>query len=134
MQRKIFDEDHESFRKTIRQFIEAEVVPLRSGMPRAWCATYAKARRARRVQHRGARGVRRAGLETFKYEAVMAEETARAGVTFGGSGVRAALPALHQDARDAGAEGTLAAEVRDRRGDVGHRHDRARHRVQTWPG
>ena len=27
MQRKIFDEDHESFRKTIRQFIEAEVVP-----------------------------------------------------------------------------------------------------------
>ena len=27
MQRKIFDEDHESFRKTIRLFIEAAVVP-----------------------------------------------------------------------------------------------------------
>jgi acyl-CoA dehydrogenase len=94
MQRKIFDEDHESFRKTIRQFIEAEVVPhyeewYAAGLvPRDF---YAKLGELGVFSIEVPEEFGGAGLETFKYEAVMAEETARAGVTFGGSGVHVLL-------------------------------------------
>lgn len=94
MKRNIFDEDHESFRKTIRAFIEAEVVPhyeewYEAGLvPREFYHKLAEL---------GIFGIEvpeeygGAGLETFKYEAVMTEEVARAGVTFGGSGVHVLL-------------------------------------------
>ena len=75
MQRKIFDEDHESFRKTIRQFIEAEVVPhyeewYAAGLvPRDF---YAKLGELGVFSIEVPEEFGGAGLETFKYEAVMA--------------------------------------------------------------
>jgi alkylation response protein AidB-like acyl-CoA dehydrogenase len=99
MRRTVFDEDHESFRKTLRAFIEAEVVPhyaewFDAGLvPREFYG---------RLAELGLFGINvpeeygGAGLETHKFEAIQYEETARAGVTFGGSGVHVllALPYL----------------------------------------
>ena len=94
MRRAVFDEDHESFRKTLRAFIQAEVVPhyqewFDAGIvPRDF---YYK------LGELGVFGIEvpeeygGAGIATFKYYAIEAEETARAGVSFGGSGVHAGL-------------------------------------------
>ncbi len=94
MQRTVFDEDHESFRKTLRSFIEAEVVPHYE----EW---YAAGLVPREFYHKlaelGLFGIEvpeeygGAGLDTFKYEAIVYEETTRAGVSFGGSGVHVML-------------------------------------------
>ena len=80
----MFDEDHESFRKTFRAFLESEVVPHFD----EW---YAAGIVPREVYHQlaelGIFGIEvpeeygGAGLETFKYEAVLLEETARAAST-----------------------------------------------------
>ena len=90
----MFDEDHESFRKTFRAFLESEVVPHFD----EW---YAAGIVPREVYHQlaelGIFGIEvpeeygGAGLETFKYEAVLLEETARAGISLGGSGVHVML-------------------------------------------
>jgi acyl-CoA dehydrogenase len=99
MRRTVFDEDHESFRKTLRAFIEAEVSPhyqewFDAGLvPREFYAKLAEL---------GLFGINvpeeygGAGLATHKFEAIQYEETARAGVNFGGSGVHVllALPYL----------------------------------------
>ena len=94
MRRAVFDEDHESFRKTLRAFIQAEVVPhyqewYEAGIvPRDF---YYK------LGDLGIFGIEvpeeygGAGISTFKYYAIEAEETTRAGVSFGGSGVHAGL-------------------------------------------
>ena len=94
MRRAVFDEDHESFRKTLRAFIQAEVVPhyqewYEAGIvPRDF---YYK------LGELGIFGIEvpeeygGAGISTFKYYAIEAEETTRAGVSFGGSGVHAGL-------------------------------------------
>ena len=94
MRRTLFDEDHESFRKTLRHFLESEVVPhyeewYEAGIvPREFYYKLAEL---------GIFGIEvpeeygGAGLSTFKYEVVLAEETARAGVTLGGSGVHVLL-------------------------------------------
>ncbi|MYT71444.1 acyl-CoA dehydrogenase family protein [Streptomyces sp. cg28] len=94
MRRTVFDEDHEAFRETLRAFIEAEVVPhydewFQEGIvPRE---LYTK------LADLGLFGINvpeefgGAGLETHKFEAIQYEETARAGVTFGGSGVHVLL-------------------------------------------
>lgn len=94
MQRTIFDDDHESFRQTLRAFIEAEVVPhyeqwYQDGMvPRDFYYKLAEL---------GVFGIEvpeeygGAGLDTFKFEAILMEETTRAAVTFGGSGVHVML-------------------------------------------
>lgn len=64
MQRTVFNEEHEDFRKVIRSFIEAEVVPNfsdweREGMvPRDF---YRQLRQARRSRNDGSRAVRRSG-------------------------------------------------------------------------
>src|SRR4051812_33621162 len=88
MRRTVFNEDHESFRKTLRAFIEAEVVPhypewFETGLvPRDF---YYK------LADLGLFGIEvpeeygGAGIDSFKYAAIQSEETARAGVSFGGS-------------------------------------------------
>lgn len=94
MKRTVFDEDHESFRKTLRSFIESEVLPVYEDWYQAGLVP-------RDFYHKlaelGIFGIEvpeefgGAGMETFKYEAIIAEETSRAGVTFGGSGVHVML-------------------------------------------
>ncbi|CAL9425425.1 Acyl-CoA dehydrogenase [Streptomyces sp. enrichment culture] len=94
MRRTVFNEDHEAFRETIRYFIAAEVVPYyeqwekQGHVPRE---LYLK------LGELGVFGIEvpeeygGAGETSFKYSAVISEETARAGVSFGGSGVHTAL-------------------------------------------
>jgi len=94
MRRTVFNEDHEAFRKTLRAFIEAEVVPhyqewFDEGLvPREFYYKLAEL---------GLFGIEvpeeygGAGIDSFKYAAIQYEETARAGVGFGGSSVHVAL-------------------------------------------
>ncbi|MFL4492836.1 acyl-CoA dehydrogenase family protein [Streptomyces sp. VTCC 41912] len=106
MRRTVYDEDHEAFRATVRAFIEAEVVPVYD----EW---YAAGQAPRDFYYKlaelGVFGIRvpeeygGAGIDSHKFEAVMYEETARAGVSFGGSGVHVllGLPYLQMLATDA---------------------------------
>ncbi|MFJ9613159.1 acyl-CoA dehydrogenase family protein [Streptomyces noursei] len=94
MRRTVFNEDHEAFRETIRAFIEAEVVPVYDD----WCAAGQAPRDFYyKLAELGIFGIRvpeefgGAGIDSHKFEAVMYEETARAGVSFGGSGVHVLL-------------------------------------------
>ena len=94
MRRTVFNEDHEEFRKMLRSFIDSEVVPqynewFEEGLvPRDFYYKLAEL---------GLFGIEvpeeygGAGIDSFKYAAIQYEETARAGVTFGGSGVHVAL-------------------------------------------
>jgi acyl-CoA dehydrogenase len=105
MRRTVYDEDHESFRQTLRAFIEAEVVPHYDEWFTAGIVPkdlYGK------LAELGIFGISvpeeygGAGLDTHKFTAVQYEETSRAGVTFGGSGVHVllALPYLKMLATD----------------------------------
>ncbi|GAF43874.1 acyl-CoA dehydrogenase family protein [Rhodococcus wratislaviensis] len=94
MKRTVFDEDHETFRKTIREFIAKEVAPSYAGwesegqVPRALY---------RRLGELGVFGIEipeqygGAGETSFKYQAVIREEAARAGVSFGADVVHTCL-------------------------------------------
>jgi alkylation response protein AidB-like acyl-CoA dehydrogenase len=94
MRRTVFNEDHEAFRKTLRSFIESEVTPhyqewYDAGIvPREFYLKLAEL---------GLFGIEvpeeygGAGINSFKFAAVQYEETARAAVSFGGSGVHVAL-------------------------------------------
>ncbi|RMI35269.1 acyl-CoA dehydrogenase family protein [Nocardia stercoris] len=94
MRRTVFNEDHEAYRETVRAFIESEVVPvhdkwLEDGIaPREF---YYK------LGELGVFGIEvdeeygGAGIESFKFEAILLEETMRAGVSLGGSGVHVGL-------------------------------------------
>ncbi|MGI5422590.1 acyl-CoA dehydrogenase family protein [Actinomadura luteofluorescens] len=94
MRRTVFNEDHEAFRDTIRAFIEAEVVPVyeeweNAGHPPRDFYT--------KLGELGVFGIQvpeeygGAGETSFKYQAVVSEECARAGVSFGGYGVHVNL-------------------------------------------
>lgn len=105
MRRTVFTEDHEAFRETIRAFIEAEVVPVYD----AWFqAGQAPRDFYYKLGELGVFGINvpeefgGAGLDTHKFEAVLYEETSRAGVNFGGSGVHVllALPYIKMLATD----------------------------------
>ncbi|MFD5142548.1 acyl-CoA dehydrogenase family protein [Streptomyces sp. NPDC058401] len=94
MRRTVFNEDHEAFRETIRAFIEAEVVPVYD----EWFAAGQAPREFYyKLGELGIFGINvpeefgGAGLDTHKFEAVLYEETSRAGVNFGGSGVHVLL-------------------------------------------
>ncbi|MCF3961329.1 acyl-CoA dehydrogenase family protein [Streptomyces fuscigenes] len=94
MRRTVYNEDHESFRGTLRAFIEGEVVPHYE----EWLAAGQAPRDFyRKLGELGVFGIEvpeeygGAGIESFKFQAVISEETARAGVSFGGSGVHVAL-------------------------------------------
>ena len=94
MRRTVFNEDHEAFRETLRDFIQAEVVPYYQSwfdagiVPREF---YYK------LGELGLFGIEvpeeygGAGIKSFKYSAIESEETARAAVSFGGSGAHVAL-------------------------------------------
>jgi acyl-CoA dehydrogenase len=94
VRRSVFDDDHEAFRRTLRAFIEAEVAPhygewfAAGEVPREFYYQLAEL---------GVFGIQvpeqygGAGVESFRYNAVQYEEVARAAVSFGGSGVHAAL-------------------------------------------
>ncbi|WP_133913304.1 acyl-CoA dehydrogenase family protein [Streptomyces sp. NBC_00582] len=94
MRRTVFDEDHESFRQTLRAFIETKVAPVYD----EW---YAAGQVPRDFYYElgglGVFGIRvpeefgGAGSDTHKIQAVLLEETARAGVQFGGSGAHVLL-------------------------------------------
>ncbi|MBB0243780.1 acyl-CoA dehydrogenase [Streptomyces alkaliphilus] len=94
MRRTVFNEDHEAFRVTMRDFIEAEVVPVYPG----WEAQGHVPREFyRKLGELGVFGIEvpeeygGAGEKSFKFQAVITEELARAGVSFGGSSVHTAL-------------------------------------------
>ncbi|MGH3737137.1 MAG: acyl-CoA dehydrogenase family protein [Micromonosporaceae bacterium] len=94
MRRTVFDADHEAFRDTIRGFIEAEVVPVYD----EWYAAGIVPREFyRTLGELGVFGISvpetygGAGQESYKFQAVLTEELARAGVSFGGSSVHAGL-------------------------------------------
>ncbi|WP_030167730.1 acyl-CoA dehydrogenase family protein [Spirillospora albida] len=94
MRRTIFNEDHEAFRETIRDFIEAEVAPVYDDWEHA-------GHPPRDFYHKlgelGVFGIQvpeeygGAGETSFKYQAVISEECARAAVSFGGYGVHVNL-------------------------------------------
>ncbi|WP_436736936.1 acyl-CoA dehydrogenase family protein [Streptomyces sp. BBFR102] len=94
MRRTVYNEDHEAFRDTLRSFIEAEVVPVYD----EWLAAGQAPREFYdNLGELGIFGIEvpeefgGAGEESFKYQAIISEECARAGVSFGGSGVHVAL-------------------------------------------
>lgn len=94
MRRTVFNEDHEAFRETIRAFIEAEVVPVYD----QWLAAGQAPRDFYyKLGGLGVFGIEvpeefgGAGETTYKFQAVLTEECARAGVSFGGSGVHTGL-------------------------------------------
>jgi alkylation response protein AidB-like acyl-CoA dehydrogenase len=90
----VYNEDHEAFRSTIRDFIAREVVPVYESWeqvghpPRDF---YNK------LGDLGIFGIEvpeeygGAGETGFKYQAIITEETARAGVSFGSAGVHTGL-------------------------------------------
>ncbi|MFA1547222.1 acyl-CoA dehydrogenase family protein [Actinomadura chokoriensis] len=94
MRRTVFNEDHEAFRDTIRAFIDAEVAPVYEEWENAGHPPrdfYLK------LGELGVFGIQvpeeygGAGETSFKYQAVISEECARAGVSFGGYGVHVNL-------------------------------------------
>lgn len=96
MRRTVFRDEHEAFRAQVRELIEAEVVPVYS----EW-ETVGRVPRDfyRKLGKLGIFGFGvpeefgGAGPKGFKFNAVIAEECARAGVTFGGASAHLALPA-----------------------------------------
>src|ERR1700751_2536076 len=94
MRRTVFNEDHEAFRETLRDFIQAEVVPVYQD----WYAAGIVPREFYyKLAELGLFGIEvpeeygGAGIESFKYAAVQYEEAPYAPVSFGGSGVHVAL-------------------------------------------
>ncbi|HCA87989.1 MAG TPA: acyl-CoA dehydrogenase [Streptomyces sp.] len=94
MRRTVFNEDQEAFRETIRDFIAAEVVPVHD----EWLAAGQAPRDFYyKLGELGVFGIEvaeeygGAGESSFKFQAVISEECARAGVSFGGSGVHTGL-------------------------------------------
>jgi alkylation response protein AidB-like acyl-CoA dehydrogenase len=94
MRRTVFNEDHEAYRQTLRDFIQAEVVPSYQDwfdagiVPRDF---YYK------LAGLGLFGIQvpeeygGAGITSFKYSVIETEEATRACVSFGGAGVHVAL-------------------------------------------
>ncbi|GGW67197.1 acyl-CoA dehydrogenase [Streptomyces lucensis JCM 4490] len=96
MRRTVFQDEHETFRATVRGLIETEVVPVYSEWETAGRVPRDFYLRLGKLGIFGL-GIPEefggAGRKGFKFNAVIAEECARAGVTFGGAGAHLALPA-----------------------------------------
>ena len=94
MHRTVFDEDHESFRKMIRDFIAKEVVPA---YPEWEAQGHPPREFYRRLGELGVLGIQvpeqygGGGAASFTYALVIAEETAAAGVSFGSYSVHSNL-------------------------------------------
>lgn len=94
MHRTVFDDDHESFRKTLRAFLEAEVLPHYD----AWFSAgvvpkelYLKLGELGLFGISVAEEYGGAGLATHKFTAIEYEEIARVGVLLGGSSAHVLL-------------------------------------------
>jgi acyl-CoA dehydrogenase len=94
MRRTVFNEDHEAFRQTLRDFIETEVVPRYD----QWFSDGQVPRDFyKQLAELGLFGIEvpeeygGAGIDSFKFAAVQTEETMRAGVSFGAAGAHVAL-------------------------------------------
>ena len=106
MRRTVFNEDHEAFRETLRDFIRAEVVPV---YPEWYEAGVVPREFYYKLAGLGLFGIEvpeeygGAGITSFKYNAIESEELSLAGVSFGGSSVHTALclPYLLKLATDA---------------------------------
>lgn len=94
MRRTVFNEDHEAFRQTIREFIASEVAPYYHEWEQQG---YVPRELYKKLGELGVFGIEvpesygGAGEMSFKFSAVISEECARAGVSFGGSSVHTAL-------------------------------------------
>ncbi|MEU6264599.1 acyl-CoA dehydrogenase family protein [Saccharopolyspora shandongensis] len=94
MRRDVFTKDHEAFRETIRDFINSEVAPVFHEWEQAG---HAPRDFYRRLGELGVLGMEvpeehgGAGETSIKFHAVIAEECARAAVTFGASGIHTGL-------------------------------------------
>jgi len=92
--RSIFNEDHEAFRATIRDFIAKEIVPVH---PEWEKAGHPPRDFYRKLGELGVLGINvpeefgGAGETSFVYAVVIAEELSRAGVSFGNHSVHANL-------------------------------------------
>ncbi|TQK71037.1 MULTISPECIES: acyl-CoA dehydrogenase family protein [unclassified Nocardioides] len=94
MRRTVFNEDHEDYRRTIRAFLETEVVPHYQ----EWYDAGQVSRELyTKLGDLGVFGIEvpeeygGAGIHSFKFSAILTEECARAGVNLGGSGVHVEL-------------------------------------------
>jgi acyl-CoA dehydrogenase len=94
VRRTVFGEDHEAFRQTIREFIQAEAAPHFE----EWAQQgYVPRDFYKKLGELGIFGIEvpeeygGAGEHSFKFNAVITEECARAAVSFGGSSVHTAL-------------------------------------------
>ncbi|MFD9393297.1 acyl-CoA dehydrogenase family protein [Streptomyces sp. NPDC060000] len=100
MRRTVFQDEHEAFRTQLRELIGAEVVPVYSEWETAGRVPRDFYRKLGKLGIFGF-GVPEefggAGPRSFKFNAVIAEECARAGVTFGGASAHLALPATLVD-------------------------------------
>jgi acyl-CoA dehydrogenase len=94
MRRTVFNEDHEAFRQTLRDFIQAEVVPH---YPDWYAAGLVPREFYYKLAELGLFGIEvpeeygGAGITSFKYSAIQTEELAFSNVGFGGSSVHVAL-------------------------------------------
>ncbi|RUP30293.1 MAG: acyl-CoA dehydrogenase, partial [Mycolicibacterium sp.] len=89
MQRTVFGAEHDAFRKMVRSLIEEEVVPVYE----EWQDAGVTPRQfSQRLGELGILGIEvpeeygGAGVDSFKYAAIIIEESARAAVTFGSVG------------------------------------------------
>jgi acyl-CoA dehydrogenase len=105
MLRTVYGDDHEAYRKTLRDFIESEVAPVYDD----WYASGIVPREFyKKLGALGVFGIEvaeeygGAGIESYKFQAVLSEETNRAAVSFGASGahVTLCLPYLQTYATD----------------------------------
>lgn len=94
MRRTVYNQDHEDFRTMIRDFIESEVVPVYD----QWFeAGIAPREFYNKLGDLGIFGIEvpteygGAGLDSYKFQAIITEELSRAAVSFGGSSVHVAL-------------------------------------------
>jgi alkylation response protein AidB-like acyl-CoA dehydrogenase len=86
VQRTIFDDDHDAFRQTIRQFFEKEVVPEYAAWEQQGHPPKDFYRRMGELGFLGLQVPEQyggAGVESFTFNAIINEESVRAGLTLG---------------------------------------------------
>ncbi|WP_430334838.1 acyl-CoA dehydrogenase family protein [Rhodococcus sp. ACT016] len=106
MKRTIYNEDHEAFRKVVRDFLVKEVQPNFAEWAEAGKVDKAVFRRAGEIGIPGLQIPEEyggAGLKSFKFNAVVAEELARSGASLGGLALQTnvVLPYFLEYATDA---------------------------------
>ncbi|WP_037576115.1 acyl-CoA dehydrogenase family protein [Phaeacidiphilus oryzae] len=94
MRRTVFNEDHEAYRQTVRDFLAKEVVPV---FPEWEQQGYVPKEIYRKLGELGVWGIEvpeeygGAGIQDYRYHVVLTEECARANVSLGGSSVHVGL-------------------------------------------